>query len=73
MADEPKPHHPIQDAVLFFGFLILLAVIWVAQGANGADLRGIFLHSPTQGGGAYGPAPGNVSTSSPGVHFEYTY
>jgi hypothetical protein len=67
--EEHKGGNPAQDALLLIGFILLLAVVWVARGATMADVRGIFIHSPTQGGGAYGPAPGTVASTTPG----YTY
>lgn len=56
----------MNDAMLFFGFLLLLVVVWIARGATAADVRGIFINPPPPAGqgGAYGPTPGTISTSS---------
>ena len=66
MADEAPPGSPWENFLLIFGGIAVLAVLWVAQGARGADLRGIFLHppAPVGQGGAYGPQIGTTTRIS---------
>lgn len=65
MADEDKKGPgPLEDALLFLGFVIVLIALWFYTGGpKKADLRGIFLHppQPVEQGGAYGPAVGSTT------------
>lgn len=69
MADEPEGPGPIGDLFFIIGVIVVLALVWIAQGAKYADLRGVFLHppEPVGQGGAYGPQLGSSTT------IEYTY
>jgi len=65
MADEPTKGNPAEDALLFFGALIVLVILWYFAGGPGkADLRGLFLAPPAPlgTGDAYGPQFGATTT-----------
>ena len=64
MADEEGGGSAMGNLVFVVGVLVVLVVLWIAQGGQKkADLRGIFLHPPTPvgQGGAYGPQPGTTT------------
>lgn len=64
MAEEKKPSAS-RDALIFIGIILLLAAVWIARGATGADVKGIFLAPPgSVAPGSYGPNPLNVSTTT---------
>jgi hypothetical protein len=65
MADEPKGPGPVGDLFFILGLILVLVLVWFAEGGpSHADLRGIFLHppAPVGPGGAYGPTIGNSSS-----------
>jgi len=68
MAEEGKDGGSAgQNAFLFFGFLLLLVIVWIARGAaTGAGLRGIFINppAPVGPGGTYGPAVNEFPTTT---------
>ncbi len=74
MADEPKKGStPTEDALFFFGALVILVLLWYFAGGPGkTDLRGIFLSppSPLGTGEAYGPQFGEDATSTPTPTFD---
>jgi hypothetical protein len=67
MADEkPEGSGPLSDAIFILGVIVVLIVLWFAQGAHkAADLEGIFLHppAPVGQGGSYGPTIGTTSAT----------
>jgi hypothetical protein len=66
MADEPAGPGPLADLFFILAVIVVLALVWIAQGAKYADLRGAFIHppEPVGTGGAYGPQFGQPSTST---------
>ncbi len=66
MADEPKGPSVTEEALMFFGAMLILAALWYFAGGPGkADLRGIFLSPPQPlgTGDAYGPQLGATTTA----------
>lgn len=66
MAEEPGPS-ATEDALFFFGILVVLVVLWFLAGGPGkADLRGLFLAPPAPlgTGDAYGPQVGTSTQES---------
>lgn len=67
MADEPKGPSVTEEALMFFGAMLILAALWYYAGGPGkTDLRGIFLSPPQPlgTGDAYGPQFGNDATTT---------
>lgn len=67
MADDEKPKGggPMSDLMFVVVGLVLLIVLWYANGGpQKADLRGIFLQPPAPlgGGNAYGPDTSSSTT-----------
>ena len=64
MAEEEGGGSPWETLWMLLGGIGILVVLWVAQGAKGADVRGIFLHPPPPvgTGGSYGPQIGTTTT-----------
>lgn len=61
MADKPEGGGPMNDLMMFIGFMIILVALWFFAGGPGkADLRGMFLAPPPplNSGDAYGPQVG---------------
>lgn len=76
MADEPKGPSVTEEALMFFGAMIILAALWYYAGGPGkTDLRGIFLSPPQPlgSGDAYGPQFGNEATTTPKVDAPATF
>lgn len=62
MADKEEGHDPMQEVWFIVGLLVVLLVLWYAQGGpKRADLRGIFLAPPPPlgSGQSYGPQLGD--------------
>ncbi|MDE1924890.1 MAG: hypothetical protein KGH79_01765 [Patescibacteria group bacterium] len=72
MADEPKGPGPLGDLLFIIGVIVVLAAVWIAQGAKYGDLKGIFIRppEPVGQGGSYGPQIGqSASTTQVQVHY----
>lgn len=67
MADKEEGHDPMQEVWFIVGLLVVLLVLWYAQGGpSRADLRGIFLQPlpPLGSGQSYGPDPFSSSSQN---------
>ena len=76
MADKPTGPSVTEEALMFFGAMLILAALWYYAGGPGkADLRGIFLSPPAPlgTGDAYGPQLGNDATTTPKVDAPATF
>ncbi len=66
MADEaPKGSGPVGDLLFIVGLILVLVLIWFAEGGPAkSNLQGIFIHppEPVGTGGAYGPTIGTSSS-----------
>ena len=66
MVDKPAGPSVTEEALMFFGAMIILAALWYFAGGPGkTDLRGIFLSPPEPlgTGDAYGPQFGESTTT----------
>ena len=75
MADEPA-HDPMQEVYFIGGILVILLILWIANGGPArSDLRGIFLAPPPPlgSGEAYGPEFGDEESSATDTTQGQTY
>ena len=66
MVDKPAGPSVTEEALMFFGAMLILAALWYYAGGPGkTDLRGIFLSPPAPlgTGDAYGPQFGESTTT----------